>query len=128
VGLQTDKGDMMNNRIDADLQAALLQADAIFVGKVLNLGLPNTKAPGQATYHGVRVEVLRVLKGSVPSEVTLTLVSRQIHAKVEEPIPQVGRAYIFFTKSSDRATELAVIKFMPGDDASITHVQQGLQQ
>ena len=127
VGSHTNTGDVMSNRSDADLEAALSQADAIFVGKVLNLGFPITKAPGQATYHGVNVEVLRILKGSVPHQVRVRLVSRHIQGKVEEPTPEVGHSYIIFAKTSRHVAELSVVKLLPGDDASIATVQRALQ-
>lgn len=105
---------------------AASKADVIFIGEIISIGLPNTKAPGQATYHGVTVKVLQMLKGSLPQQVNVSLARKHVAGKGEDPAPVIGQSYIFFAMNS-QPQELTVTKLLPADDSSIANVRRAMQ-
>jgi hypothetical protein len=93
------------------------KSDAIFIGEIADPGLTVPTSPGMASYSGVQVKVLQVLRGSVDPQVTVKL---DIFATNHEGPPQVGSSYIFFVhKEND---QLRVLKLLPTTNANTTKV------
>jgi hypothetical protein len=96
-----------------------VKVDAVFVGEITDPGLTVPTSPGMASYNGVQVKVLQVLRGSIDAQ-TITVKLDIFAANREEP-PKVGTQYIFFVKKDgDRFTAL---KLLPATDDHITKVK-----
>lgn len=97
------------------------KVDAVFIGEIEEIGFPTTLSPGALTYHGVKVKVLQVLRGSVGAEVTVTLYAERT-SNVREQAPKVSGTYIFFIKQTPGWN--IVHKLLPATDDNIAKVKQ----
>jgi hypothetical protein len=94
------------------------RSDSIFIGEIMDMGPSAPTSPGTASFNGVRVKVLQILRGSIGSEITVEITS---FALEHEALPKVGSSYIFFVKKDgDRFT---AVKLLPATDDHITKVK-----
>ncbi|HXC02119.1 MAG TPA: hypothetical protein VNU49_05665 [Opitutaceae bacterium] len=99
----------------------VLKCDVIFIGKVEEIGMPGLKSAGQSTYHGVRVRVSQLLKGSIDSPVLVSL-RVTIGKRLQEVPPQIGKSYVFFVEK--RPSENIARKLLDGTDVNIAKIKQ----
>jgi hypothetical protein len=113
------------------IKNAVSKSIAVFVGTVRDLGLkapdpPTTPANGPV-YNGVKVKVLKVLKGSVESQASVSLF---VDFSIHEELHKVESSYIFFV-SKNTATlssiippdSFFVVKLLPATEANIAMVK-----
>lgn len=112
---------------DSKLDVAVKNADAIFTGQVEEIGAPVFKALGEKSYYGIRIKVVQVLKGTVDSEVLVSLIAR-MDTKVVEAPPESGKTYLFFAKKKKNSSQLRVIKLIVANNPSIAEVKQLISQ
>ena len=101
------------------------KADAIFVGKITAIGFGNLKAKGESVYRGVQVKVLKVLRGTIESSITVTLHVIAVMDFHEDP-PEAGSPYIFFVKKAGALEKdpYVVLKLLPATDDNIAKIKQ----
>jgi hypothetical protein len=97
----------------------VLQSDAIFIGKLIDLGWGETASSGHDT-RGAYITVLQILRGSLKGRVGVRM--NMLHGpKVREASPKVGDTYIFFIKQIPGWN--MVLKILPATDANIAKVK-----
>lgn len=105
------------------MEDTVLKANAIFVGEIIQEGIPDVSAPGRSAYSGVKVKVLQVLRGSVDAQVSVTLYTT--YSSNEQP-PKAGSTYIFLAhKNTEPGWDAyKVFKLLPATDENIAKVKQ----
>jgi hypothetical protein len=98
----------------------VLKSDAVFVGEITQT---SDGPPAAASMHsvGVQVKVLQILKGSVDTEISVTM---DVYSIYREGPPQVGSSYIFFAHKEDN--RIRVLKLLPATDANVTKVKAAI--
>ena len=108
---------------EATLSEALSGASIVVVAKVVRIGAaPSRKSGSYSAYHGVRLQVARILKGSIDSEVSVSLFVRR--GDIMESVPQSDKTYVFIINGAPGA--LTVKKVLEANAESITKVTQSL--
>jgi len=107
-----------------------LTCDAIFVGEITDTGLPSDPSQdGWTAYTGIGVSVSEALRGSVDSQVNVTLHTLS-NANVQESPPAYQHTYIFLVNKTSDATQdpYIVVKLLPATDDNIATVKKLLAQ
>lgn len=104
--------------------------DAIFVGKITKRGekviLPPIAQDRGNLYGGIKVAVAQVLRGSVDTQISVTLF---LNALYYEKLPWIGTSYIFFVTKDAKVDPFnpdpfTVLKLLPATDANIAKVKK----
>jgi len=103
--------------------------DAVFVGEITKAGFPSDPAHGWVVYSGIAVRVSNVLRGSVESQIDVSLRTLSNSSTQESP-PAYGHTYIFFVNKTTDASEdpYIVLKLLPATDDNVAMVKQLLAQ
>lgn len=113
---ETKKEHLPGSRIkDED---AIKKASLIIVGKIVDPGGRSFDFPSETHHGGVKVEVLQILKGDVPEELSLDFVVNEYPRETVEKAPEVGQPYIIFLKEKSPKA----IKFLPYTEEQRRHI------
>jgi len=83
------------------LNDAVIQADSILTGTLLDLGVKSFKSDGVLIYHHTRIKPVEILRGTFDASTGVKL-SKMISAK--EELPTAGQEYIFFLKKRESSS------------------------
>jgi hypothetical protein len=100
----------------------ITQADAIFTGQILDLGLPDFEAAGSPIY-GARVKVLQSFKGTIAGEVVVMLHVTNL-GSITEKKPVLNHTYILFVRTSTKSNAVELLKIMEGSADNIAKVKE----
>jgi len=112
---------------DLKVENAALHSDAIFVGQITDVGAEEEFPPASAyagpLYHGVKIKIIQVLRGTVGTQTSVTLF---VDFVAQEKLQTVGNSYIFFvTKNRDKDPDpFTALKLLPATDDSIAKIKQ----
>ncbi len=81
------------------VREALRRADVIAVARFTDLGVIGLDAPGQSRHQGVKVEIMRSLKGKADGELCLFFKRMGLSKDTAESTPEKGREYLIFVTS-----------------------------
>ena len=101
---------------------AVAKSEAIFVGKVINVGFAVMAYPDESSDATTKIKVLKILKGSVADPIIVRL-SRYN----PEHALKVGDAYIFFVTKSGKNPDpypFTVLKLLPATNDIATTVNK----
>jgi hypothetical protein len=87
---------------DIKIEDAVKSSVAIFTGQIENLEIPDIMEAGVQSFRDTKVKVIIILKGSVASEVIVTIRAMKIYKQGWESPPQIASSYIFFVKKDNR--------------------------
>ncbi len=105
-----------------------LKVDAIFIGTITKIGFPVPAETDTASYSGIEVKVLQVLRGSVDAQiVTVTLRTK---GSLHEAPPVVGSSYIFFVhKNTEKGWDpYTAGKLLSATDDNIVDIKKMITQ
>jgi hypothetical protein len=101
-------------------ETALAKSDAVFIGKIMKIGVVVEAAPDESSYFGTVVEVSKVFKGTVDNQITVAL-----HRHFPEQALKAGDSYIFFAqKNSDGG--FTDLKLLPANQVNNLAVKLAL--
>jgi hypothetical protein len=97
----------------------------VFIGKIIELGDPVPASTDTASYSGVQVKVLQVLRGTVDGDVVKVTLRTTWGRNVHESPPVVGSTYIFFARKNTEKgwNPYTVLKLLPATDATTAKVK-----
>jgi hypothetical protein len=82
-----------------DTKEALKRASVVVIAELLDLGTADPGAPGQAYYGGVKIRVLKKLKGEIPEDQPIiSFLVQRMPKEFAEDTPKIGDRCIFFMK------------------------------
>ncbi len=101
------------------------KANTVFIGKIIELGDPVPIAMDTASYSGVQVKVLQILRGTVNDEVVKVTLHTTWGRNMHETPPVIGNTYIFFARKNTEKgwNPYTVLKLLPATDDNITKVK-----
>ncbi len=104
------------------------KSDVVFVGKILNLSIPDSVAAGGLLY-GANVEVARVLKGVIAGKVVVSLRVTSI-GPIKEGEPKINHTYVFFATVTVSGAEKRIdaLKLIDATNAAVQRVADSLNQ
>lgn len=100
------------------------QSQVIFVGRVISLGANQPESPDAVIQPGVKVRVLRVLKGKIEETAVVSL--RLQKSRVGQVMPTLGGSFIFFatTPPPPQQDPLTNVFILPASDDQILNTIQ----
>jgi len=108
------------------VKTAVAKSDAIFIGEVLSPGAEVDQG-ADASYagpllKGVNVKVVKILRGSVGDQVSLSLFVETIGGEGEKR-PQVGQTYIFFVQTKSEEARNWPNDLLSKNDAAVVAIK-----
>jgi hypothetical protein len=100
----------------------IAKSDAIFIGQILSLSLPDFVAAGASSY-GAKVKVLQSFKGIIAAEIHVALQVTN-GGPISEKKPELNHTYIFFVTIRKEDNRIEVLKLVDATDDAIAHVKQ----
>ena len=104
--------------------------DAVFLGEITDIGVPSDPADdGWTVTSGIGVSVSENLRGSVESQIKVTLRTLS-SSSTQESTPKFEGSYIFFVNKTADASEdpYMVVKLLPATDTNIAMVKQLIEK
>jgi hypothetical protein len=101
------------------------KVDAVFVGQVTQIGFAVPEGDATASYPGIRVKILQVLRGSISAQVVKVTLRTTWRQDVHETPPTVGSSYIFFVKNKAQGASdhFTALKLLPATDDNTANVK-----
>lgn len=101
---------------------AVKTADLIVVGRLTDLGLPQTDAPGEIYYENAKLEITRTLKGNSETyTIPISFSVQKISPTAAEKEPEKGQEYLFFIKKNGDS-RLKGVKILPATESNLSNV------
>jgi hypothetical protein len=98
----------------------IVKSDVICVGEITTIGSPLSRATGQDTYAGVKIQISQDLKSHIDSPALVEIVVAKEH-DLKEEAPELETSYIFFIKKIPGWN--IVLKLLPATDDNIAKVK-----